>query len=215
MSLIKGLIFDLDGVIVDTARYHFIAWKSLSDKLNIPFDEKENEALKGVGRSESLDKILSWGNLDISQPEKEILLKEKNDHYRSLISNMEPDEILPGVNSFLNQAKAQGLKLAIGSSSRNAPAILKAVELDDFFDAIIDGNKISHSKPHPEVFEKAVKALNLSKEECIVFEDALAGVESAKNAGIKCIGVGDKSVLKDADLVIEGFENQNLELLNF
>jgi beta-phosphoglucomutase len=215
MTAIKGLLFDLDGVIVDTAKYHYVAWKALADKLNVPFSHEENEQLKGVGRADSLAKILIWGNIDIAEHEKKILLNEKNEHYKSLISKMEPSEILPGVMEFLNAAKAAGYKMAIGSSSKNAPAILKAIGLYDFFDAIIDGNKISHSKPHPEVFEKGAKALHLSNEECVVFEDAIAGVESAKNAGMKCIGVGEANVLTEADRIIPGFENAQLNILEF
>lgn len=215
MASIKGLLFDLDGVIVDTAKYHYIAWKALADKLKVPFSHEENEQLKGVGRADSLAKILIWGNIDIAEHEKKILLDEKNEHYKSLISKMEPSEILPGVMEFLNAAKAAGYKMAIGSSSKNAPAILKAIGLYDFFDAIIDGNKISHSKPHPEVFEKGAKALGLANEECLVFEDAIAGVESAKNAGMKCIGVGEANVLTGADRVIPGFENAQLNILEF
>jgi beta-phosphoglucomutase len=215
MTSIKGLIFDLDGVIVDTAKFHYTAWKSLSEKLHIPFSDDENEKLKGVGRSESLDMILSWAKMEMSGSEKEVLLKEKNDHYCKLISKMHASDILPGVMNFLNLAKASKLKLAIGSSSRNAPVILKSVGLYDFFDVIVDGNKITNSKPDPEVFNKAASELGLEKSECIVFEDALSGVESAINAGIKCIGVGDSDILKNADIVIPGFENQDLSLLKF
>lgn len=215
MSSYKGLIFDLDGVIVDTAKSHHIAWKSLADKLKIPFSDAENEKLKGVGRAESLDLILSWGNLDISDPEKEILLKEKNDHYRLLIQEMTPEDILPGVLNFLNTAEKSGIKLAIGSSSKNAVTILEAVGLIERFPVIIDGTKIKHSKPHPEVFEKAASELELGKNECIVFEDAIAGIESAINAGIKCIGVGEANILDKADKVIESFEGKGLEILDF
>ncbi len=215
MADIKGLLFDLDGVIVDTAKYHYIAWKSLADKLKVPFSHVENEQLKGVGRSDSLERILNWGNLDIAEHEKEILLQEKNEQYKELIKKMQPSEILPGVLTFLLEARDAGYKLGIGSSSKNAPNILKAIELQDFFDVIIDGNKITNSKPHPEVFEKGAKALGLENRECIVFEDAIAGIESAKNAGMLCIGIGDKNVLTEADKVIPGFENVHLEILVF
>ncbi len=215
MAEIKGLLFDLDGVIVDTAKYHYTAWKALADKLKVPFSHEENEQLKGVGREDSLDRILKWGNIDIAEHEKEILLDEKNDHYKTLIKQMDPSEILPGVSQFLEKAKAKGFKLAIGSSSKNAPTILKGINLYDAFDAIIDGNKISNSKPHPEVFEKGAKALGLLVEECVVFEDAIAGVEAAKNANMKCIGVGDPIVLNMADKVIPGFAHTNLDILEF
>lgn len=215
MAELKGLIFDLDGVIVDTAGYHFTAWKALADKLKVPFSQVENEKLKGVGREDSLARILKWGNLDIAEHEKEILLNEKNDHYRSLIKQMRPSEILPGVSDFLDKAKSANFKLAIGSSSKNASDILKSVGLFDLFNAVIDGNKIDNSKPNPEVFERCAKALDLSAEECVVFEDAIAGVEAAKNANIKCIGVGDPNVLSMADKVISGFAYANLDILKF
>ncbi len=215
MPEIKGLLFDLDGVIVDTAKYHFTAWKALADKLKVPFSHEENEQLKGVGREDSLKRILNWGNIDIAEHEKEILLNEKNEHYKTLIKQMDPSEILPGVKDFLLNAKSRNFKMAIGSSSKNAPTILKGIDLYDFFDAIIDGNHISNSKPDPEVFLKGAEALELNANECVVFEDAIAGVEAAKNAKMKCIGVGDPNVLNMADKVIPGFEHTSLEILNF
>ncbi|MBN1767470.1 MAG: beta-phosphoglucomutase [Prolixibacteraceae bacterium] len=210
---IKACLFDLDGVIVDTAKYHFIAWKELAADLGFEFTEEHNERLKGVSRMASLDILLEIGGKYVRQDEKERMANSKNERYVSLIKKMTPDEILPGVIRFLNELKNAGIKTAIGSASKNAPLILERLKLDSYFDAIIDGNKVSHAKPDPEVFLKGAEALGVHPSECVVFEDAAAGVEAALNGNMKCIGIGEKEVLAKADKVIPGFENFSLENL--
>jgi beta-phosphoglucomutase len=201
----KACLFDLDGVLVDTAIYHFQAWKMLGENFNYQLTEEQNEQLKGVSRVESLNRILDWASYSATDEQKEAWLKEKNDNYLHLISNMNPSEILPGVVDFLGQIKAAGYKIALGSASKNAEIILEKTGLMPWFDLIIDGNKVSKSKPDPEVFLKGAEGLGFSPEECIVFEDAQAGVEAAINGGMKVIGIGEASVLRDADKVIPNF----------
>jgi beta-phosphoglucomutase len=201
----KACLFDLDGVLVDTAIYHFQAWKMLGENFNYQLSEEQNEQLKGVSRVESLNRILNWASYTATEEQKEIWLKEKNDNYLELITNMNPSEILPGVVDFLSQIKADGYKIALGSASKNAEIILEKTGLMPWFDLIIDGNKVSKSKPDPEVFLKGAEGLGFTSAECIVFEDAQAGVEAAINGGMKVIGIGEASVLSDADKVIPNF----------
>jgi len=212
----KACLFDLDGVLVDTAIYHFQAWKMLGENFNYQLTEEQNEQLKGVSRVESLNRILDWASYSATVEQKEAWLKEKNDNYLHLISNMNPSEILPGVVDFLGQIKAAGYKIALGSASKNAEIILEKTGLMPWFDLIIDGNKVSKSKPDPEVFLKGAEGLGFSPEECIVFEDAQAGVEAAINGGMKVIGIGEASVLRDADKVIPNFIGiKSVDLLLF
>ncbi len=212
----KACLFDLDGVLVDTAIYHFQAWKNLGKKFNYELTEEQNEQLKGVSRVESLNKILAWANYSASEAEKSEWLVEKNEEYLRLISNMNPSEILPGVVEFLTQIKELGYQIALGSASKNAEIILQKTGLIDWFDLIIDGNKVSKSKPDPEVFLKGAEGLGLSPEHCIVFEDALAGVEAAKAGNMKAIGIGDTETLNLADKIIPNFIGVNaVELLQF
>lgn len=202
---IKGCIFDLDGVLVDTAIYHFQAWKMIASQVNFDLSEAQNELLKGVSRVESLDKILVWAGVLIDEPTKEKFLQEKNENYLHLISKMNKNEILPGVVAFLRQLKSEGYLIALGSASKNSELILLKTGLNIWFDAIIDGNKVSKSKPDPEVFLKGADALGLNPLECVVFEDAQAGIEAAINAGMKSIGIGLPHILTRADKVIETF----------
>ena len=212
----KACLFDLDGVLVDTAIYHFQAWKNLGKKFNYELTEEQNEQLKGVSRVESLNKILAWANYSATEAEKSEWLVEKNEEYLRLISNMNPSEILPGVVEFLKQIKALGYQIALGSASKNAEIILQKTGLIDWFDLIIDGNKVNKSKPDPEVFLKGAEGLGLSPEHCIVFEDAQAGVEAAKAGNMKAIGIGDAETLKLADKIIPNFIGVNaVELLQF
>ena len=212
----KACIFDLDGVLVDTAIYHFKAWKKLGENFNYQLTEEQNEQLKGVSRVESLNRILDWASYSASDEQKEAWLKEKNDNYLHLISNMNPSEILPGVVDFLGQIKVEGYKIALGSASKNAEIILEKTGLMPWFDIIIDGNKVSKSKPDPEVFLKGAEGLGLLPSECIVFEDAQAGVEAAISGGMKVIGIGEASILNDADKVIPNFIGiKSAELLLF
>jgi beta-phosphoglucomutase len=212
----KACLFDLDGVLVDTAIYHFQAWKNLGKKFNYELTEEQNEQLKGVSRVESLNKILAWANYSATEAEKSEWLVEKNEEYLRLISNMNPSEILPGVVEFLTKIKELGYQIALGSASKNAEIILQKTGLIDWFDLIIDGNKVNKSKPDPEVFLKGAEGLGLSPEHCIVFEDAQAGVEAAKAGNMKAIGIGDAETLKLADKIIPNFIGVNaVELLQF
>ena len=187
----EGVIFDLDGVICSTDEYHYMAWKALADRLGIPFDRDRNNLLRGVSRMSSLEIILAQADKTYSDAEKTALANEKNELYRSLLSNMSPSDLPEDVLKTLQYLQAQGLKLAIGSSSRNTPFILERLGLEDFFDAVSDGNCISHSKPHPEVFLKAASMLSLEPCNCLVVEDAHAGVEAAVAGGFDCAAIGD------------------------
>ncbi|WP_305983166.1 beta-phosphoglucomutase [Roseivirga thermotolerans] len=212
MILPKACIFDLDGVIVDTVPAHYIAWKSIADELNIPFTEQDNEQLKGVSRVDSMKRILAIGNLEKSDEEIEALTTRKNDRYVEIISKMTPADILPGVREFLHVLAKAGLKVALGSSSKNAPTILKAVGLSDLFQVKVDGNHISHSKPHPEVFLLGADRLGLHPSECVVFEDAISGVQAAKRGGFPCVGVGLPELLHEADLVVPDLKDADLTI---
>jgi beta-phosphoglucomutase len=201
----RGFIFDLDGVIVDTAKYHYLAWKKLANDLGIDFTEEENEQLKGVSRVKSLEKILDWGNKTISEQSFNELMAKKNDDYLSHISKMDESEILPDVPRVLNLLKKKKQPISLGSASKNARTILERVSLKDQFDAIVDGNDVSEAKPDPEVFLIAAKRLNVKPENCIVFEDSVAGVEAANVANMISIGIGSKDVLGHADYIFSDF----------
>lgn len=205
MQEYKGLIFDLDGVIVDTAKYHFLAWKKLADELGIDFTEKDNERLKGVSRMASFEIILEIGNRKMSQEEKEECCRKKNDLYVSYIMQLTRSDILPGVDNFIRDAKKEGYKIALGSASKNSSLILSRLGIEDYFDAVVDGTKVSKAKPDPEVFTKGAEELGLSYGECIVFEDSTAGIEAAHNGGMKAVGIGSEDILNAADVVIPGF----------
>ena len=205
-----GCIFDLDGVIVDTAKYHFQAWKQLANDLGFDFSEADNEKLKGVSRAESLNLILGWGGVQVSEAEKLHLMEKKNRVYLDLINEMNPSEILPGVAEFLEHLTQNQIAIALGSASKNAEIILEKVELKHYFQVLIDGNKVSKSKPDPEVFLKGAEGLGLAPENCIVFEDAEKGLEAAKAGGFYAIGVGDPAVLFEADYCIQNFEGQDI-----
>lgn len=186
----KGIIFDLDGVICHTDRYHYEAWKMLADRLEIPFDEKINNRLRGVSRNESLDIVLEKSSKVYTKEEKLAMAEEKNDCYRKLLAQMTPADLSPAVKEMLDALK-QRKKLAIGSSSKNTKFILERIGLDDYFDVIADGNDITHSKPDPEVFLLAAERLGLSPEECLVVEDAKAGIDAAFAGGFDSAAVGD------------------------
>lgn len=214
MSEIRACLFDLDGVIVDTAKYHFKAWKRLANELGIDFTEEENEKLKGVSRMESLQLILSWGGLEKSETEMQTLATLKNSWYVEMISGMTEEEILPGAKAFLKELRAANIKIALGSASKNSETILRKINLYNSFDAIIDGNKVSKSKPDPEVFLMGAEALGEKPEHCIVFEDAVAGVQAAINGGMRVIGIGESNTLFQADYVVKGLDQLNLKNLN-
>lgn len=205
---IKGVIFDLDGVLVDTAVFHFQAWKRLAQELGFDFTEIENEQLKGVSRIASLEKILNWAGVDASESEKIEMAERKNRWYLDLVEQMKADEILPGSLELLHWLKKNGYQVALGSASKNAPLILEKTGMISFFDVLVDGNSVSLSKPNPEVFLKAARDLKLLPEVCLVFEDAQAGVDAARAAGMNVIGIGSK--LNGTDLSISSLE----EVLN-
>ncbi len=198
--MIKAVIFDLDGVIVSTDEYHYQAWKKISDKENIYFDEVINNRLRGVSRMQSLEIILERANKKYTEAEKEALASEKNAYYIKLLENISPKDLLPYVTETLHRLKQEGYKIAVGSSSKNTMLILKQIGLNEAFDQIVTGKDITNSKPHPEVFLLAAERLNVKPKECAVIEDAVAGIEAAKNAGMLAIGIGDatKSNLCDA-----------------
>ena len=189
MNQIKTCIFDLDGVIVDTAKYHFKAWRRLAQELGSDFTEEDNEKLKGVSRVESLNLILEWGGIEATEEEKLALAEKKNTWYLEYINRMTPEEILPGVERFLQSLKDKNIKIVLGSASKNAEVILERCELMHFFDAIVDGNKTTRSKPDPEVFLMGAAAADCDVKECIVFEDAPKGVEAAANAGMRAVAI--------------------------
>lgn len=213
MTEYLGAIFDLDGVLIDTAKYHFLAWKKLADQLGIPFTEEENERLKGVSRIKSLDILLSLGNKSYSEDERNKFMEQKNEEYVRCISQMNEREILPGVVELLNQLKDRNLKIALGSASKNSELILKYTKLQDYFDVIVDGNDVSKAKPDPEVFLLGAKRMGIPASQCIVFEDAYAGIEAAKKAGMLSIGVGNRKNLPHADVLVETLEYLDLSLL--
>jgi beta-phosphoglucomutase len=199
---LKACIFDLDGVIVDTAKYHFMAWRRLAKELGFEFTLADNEALKGVSRMASLEILLRVGGLMPGEKEKEELAARKNRWYVEFITGMTPDEILPGSIRLLKQLRQEGILTAIGSASKNARTILDGIKITDMFDVIVDGNKIHTAKPDPEVFVTGARELNTNPSCCVVFEDAQAGVEAALAGGMKCVGVGDPKLLGKADMVI-------------
>ena len=209
----KGYIFDLDGVLVDTAKYHFKAWKRLADEMDIPFDENDNERLKGVSRMASLDIILELGNKSLSEEEKISLATRKNEWYVEFISKMDASEILPGALEFLKMLKTNGYKCALGSASKNAGLILERTGLKDYFDTVVDGTHVSKAKPDPEVFTLGADNMGLSYEDCVVFEDSVAGLQAAKAAGMVAVGIGEASVLTDADLVVSDLSEFDLNML--
>jgi beta-phosphoglucomutase len=187
----KGIIFDLDGVICSTDEYHYQAWQALADRLGIPFDKERNNLLRGVSRMESLNIILEKSDKEYTEEEKLAFAEEKNNTYRKLLAKMSAADLSEEVESALHHFKQKGLKLAIGSSSKNAPYILERIGLPDFFEAVADGNGITHSKPHPEVFLLAADMIGLEAKDCLVVEDAHAGVEAAVAGGFDCAAMGD------------------------
>ena len=209
----KGFIFDLDGVIVDTAKYHFLAWKKLAKSIDVDFSHEQNEQLKGVSRVKSLEKILSWGNKSVNEDKFMELMAKKNDDYLSYITEMDETEILPDVNRVLDYLSTEKQPISLGSASKNARQILKKVSLIEKFDAIVDGNDVTKAKPDPEVFLIAAKELNIKPEDCIVFEDSVAGVQAANKANMISIGIGEKDVLHEADYIFRDFTEMSQEFL--
>jgi beta-phosphoglucomutase len=201
-------------VIVDTAKYHFSAWKKLANSIGVDFTEHQNEQLKGVSRVKSLEKILTWGNKSISEDEFMELMALKNDDYLSYINKMDESEILPDVPKVLNYLTEKNQPIALGSASKNARSILSKVKLLDKFDSIVDGNDVKKAKPNPEVFTRAASELNIPAQDCIVFEDSLAGIKAANIAGMISVGIGDKHILNEADYIFNDFTEISIEFLN-
>lgn len=209
----KAFIFDLDGVIVDTAKYHFLAWKKLANSIGVDFTEVQNEQLKGVSRVKSLEKILAWGNKSISEDEFMELMALKNDDYLSYIEKMDAQEILPDVSKTLDFLTQNNQAIALGSASKNARSILQKVNLLHKFHVIVDGNDVTKAKPNPEVFTKAANQLQIKHTDCIVFEDSVAGIKAANIASMVSIGIGDKKVLHEADFVFDDFTKIETDFL--
>lgn len=209
--MIKGLIFDLDGVIVDTAHYHYLSWREISRDLNIDFTVKDNENLKGVSRIDSLNYILKLGSLSFNTEEKNNLLDKKNNIYKHSISTLGKKNILKGVEKILSKAKEKKMLLAVGSSSKNAKMIVEKLNLTHLFQAVVDGTMVKKTKPDPEVFLKAAKKMNLKPSECIVFEDAESGVIAAKKGGFHVVSVGNINIRNIGDVYVESLEDFNLD----
>lgn len=210
---ILAIIFDLDGVIVDTAHYHFLAWRRLADILHIPLSEADNEKLKGLSRTQSLEVILRMGGLQVAEEEKEKLAHLKNTWFVDYLERMNAEEIFPGVRNLLHTLKTHGYKLGLASSSKNARTVLEVLRLQNTFDAIVDGNMVVHSKPDPEIFILASTMLHVPPPACLVVEDAEAGVEAARRAGMRCIGIGSEEVLGVANRILSKTGDLTLEML--
>ncbi|WP_298547732.1 beta-phosphoglucomutase [uncultured Aquimarina sp.] len=210
----KAFIFDLDGVIVDTAKYHFLAWQNLANGLGISFSEEQNEQLKGVSRIRSLEKILEWGNKTISEEEFTTLMAKKNEEYLNYIETMDTSEILPDVPRVLEYLLTKDQAVALGSASKNARIILDKVLLKEKFHAIVDGTDVSKAKPDPEVFLIGAQKLGVAPKDCVVFEDSVAGIQAANIANMISIGIGDANVLHEADYIFNNFTEITEEFIN-
>lgn len=211
----KAFIFDLDGVIVDTAKYHFLAWEKIANELGFEFTHENNELLKGVSRVRSLDIILELGKVEASQEDKNRWLVQKNEDYLSYLVDMDESEILPGVMPILEYLKEKNQLIALGSASKNARPILEKTGTIAFFDAIVDGNDVSNAKPDPEVFLLATKLLNTKPEDSIVFEDSVAGVQAANIAKMVSVGIGEASILHEANYLFKDFTQMDKTFIDF
>lgn len=209
----QAFIFDLDGVIVDTAKYHYKAWRKLANDLDFEFTLEQNELLKGVSRVKSLEILLDIGGIELPENEKQKIMFEKNEHYLEFISKMGQEEILDGIYETLLFLKEQQIPFALGSASKNARLILNQLELIDLFDAIVDGNDVSLAKPNPEVFLIAAQKLGMDPQNCVVVEDAIAGIDAANAAGMTCIGIGDKEALFEADYIFSSTTGLTTDLI--
>ncbi|MBL7835196.1 MAG: beta-phosphoglucomutase [Cyclobacteriaceae bacterium] len=207
--MIKACIFDLDGVLVDTAHYHFLAWKRLAKEFDYELTEEINEELKGVSRMKSLEIVLKHANVSLENQKKELLADRKNGWFTEFVHNMNPNELYPGVRELFSRLRRDNIKIALASSSKNAQTIIEILGIQNEFEAVVDGTMIVHSKPDPEIFLLAASKLNLSPADCVVFEDAEAGVEAALAAGMKCVGIGNPMKLKEANRVVNAIQNFN------
>lgn len=211
--MIEAVLFDLDGVLVRTDGLHYLAWKQIADAESIFFDERINDRLRGVSRMESLEIILERARRTYGSAEKQALAERKNAIYRDLLMGMGPGDVLPGVGPVLDGLRAAGIKIAVGSSSKNAGTILDRCDLARLFDAVVDGNDISHSKPHPEVFLLAASRLGVPPARCLVVEDAMAGIEAARNAGMRYVGVGTPETMPGVSPLIGGLADVDADRL--
>jgi len=211
---VQGVIFDLDGVLVSTDEYHYLGWKRLADEEGIPFTRADNHRQRGVSRMESLEIVLEKADRTYSESEKREMAERKNRYYVESLQALSPDEALPGARRLLEELKRRGFRLAVGSSSRNAPLIMKKVDLCGFFDAVADGNDITRSKPDPEVFLLAAERLGLDPAHCLVIEDAEAGVDAARAAGMRCIGIGDRAIVGAADRVAAAVSEISVSMIS-
>ncbi len=209
----KGFIFDLDGVIVDTAKYHYLAWKKLANELGFEFTQEQNELFKGVSRKRCLEILLDIGNIEATQEQFDTWMIEKNLDYLEFIKNMDESEILPDVPKVLEFLKERNIPIALGSASKNAQPILEKVGLLPYFDAIVDGNNVTKAKPDPEVFLLAAKNLDVNPKDCVVFEDAVAGIQAANAAQMTSIGIGDKEILSEAKFNFTDFTEINIDFI--
>lgn len=200
----RGAIFDLDGVLVDTAKYHYLAWKELAGQLGFEFTMEQNEALKGVSRMRSLELMLEAGGMSgrFSEAEKCEMAEQKNRIYVEYVKRLRQEELLPGVGELLEKMKGAGIKTALGSASKNARMILDGLGITQAFDAIVDGTMVTRAKPDPEVFLVGAELLRLPAADCVVFEDSTAGIEAAKAAGMRAVGIGTREKLPQADMVL-------------
>ena len=213
MSRFKAFLFDLDGVSCDTAKYHYLAWKRLADMLGIPFDEKANEAFKGVSRMRCMELLLEFGNRTADDEEKVRLADMKNEWYVEYLHDLDRSELLPGALEVLEECRRRGIKTAICSASKNAPLILSRLEITDYFNAVIDGNKVTKAKPDPEVFLLGAKELGVEPAECVIFEDSLAGVQAGISENIFVVGIGKPEKLPGADIVVENLSYLDVDSL--
>lgn len=211
---VKGFIFDLDGVITDTAEYHYLAWKELADELGITIDYSFNEQLKGISRMDSLDRILAHGNQSdrFTQIKKEELANKKNSNYVELIQKVSKKDLLPGIMSLLEDLKANNIKIALASASKNGPFILDRLEIADYFDAVVDPSTLKNGKPDPEIFVKAAEFINVLPTEAVGVEDAEAGVDSINAAGMFSVGVGTPESMAKANFIVT--DTKDLSLAN-
>ncbi len=214
MESIKAAIFDLDGVIVDTAKYHYLAWKRLADELGIDFTLEDNERLKGVSRMKSLEIILEIGKQSFKSEDKEAMAEKKNKWYREYIEKMDESELLKGAKKFIEALKGADTKVVLGSASKNAMSILNKIEIIHYFDEVIDGTRVKNAKPDPEVFLLGASSVGVKPENCVVFEDAEAGIEAAHRAGMLAVGVGESETLKNSDFRVSGLDEMSLEKFN-
>jgi beta-phosphoglucomutase len=207
--MIKAFLFDLDGVLTDTSEFHYLAWQRLADEEGLPFNREDNEGLRGVSRRESLNVLLK--GKAISERTAQVWMERKNRYYVELIGQITPDALLPGAVAFLNAVRAAGIKIAIASASKNAPLVLARLQLEALVDAVVDGNWIRNSKPAPDVFIFAAGRVNVAPFECVVVEDAAAGIDAGKAAGMHTLGLGPVERVGQADLVLPSLENATLE----